>query len=53
MKSCRAVLDLAGAHGVEMTITEVVSAVIAGTVSVPDAADALMSRAPKPERYGV
>ncbi|MFJ8007562.1 NAD(P)H-dependent glycerol-3-phosphate dehydrogenase [Streptomyces fagopyri] len=53
VKSCGAVLDLAGAHGVEMPITEVVSAVIAGTVSVPDAAEALMSRAPKPERYGV
>ncbi|MFE5140361.1 NAD(P)H-dependent glycerol-3-phosphate dehydrogenase [Streptomyces fagopyri] len=53
VKSCRAVLDLAAAHGVEMPITEVVSAVIAGTVSVPDAAAALMSRTPKPERYGV
>ncbi|MFJ5270981.1 NAD(P)H-dependent glycerol-3-phosphate dehydrogenase [Streptomyces sp. NPDC088358] len=51
--SCRAVLDLAGAYGVEMPITEVVSAVIAGTLSVPDAAAALMSRTPKPERYGV
>ncbi|MGW0795951.1 NAD(P)H-dependent glycerol-3-phosphate dehydrogenase [Streptomyces sp. NPDC002692] len=53
VKSCRAVLDLAATHGVEMPITEVVSAVIAGTVSVPDAAAALMSRTPKPERYGV
>ncbi|MEU8952102.1 NAD(P)H-dependent glycerol-3-phosphate dehydrogenase [Streptomyces sp. NPDC048489] len=53
VKSCRAVLDLAAAHGVEMPITEVVSAVIAGAVSVPDAAAALMSRTPKPERYDV
>ncbi|MEU3244666.1 NAD(P)H-dependent glycerol-3-phosphate dehydrogenase [Streptomyces sp. NPDC006875] len=51
--SCRAVLDLAAAHRVEMPITEVVSAVIAGAVSVPDAAAALMSRTPKSERYDV
>lgn len=52
VKSCRAVLDLARAHGVEMPITEVVADVISGAVTVQEAADALMSRAPKPERYG-
>ncbi|MEU6277071.1 NAD(P)H-dependent glycerol-3-phosphate dehydrogenase [Streptomyces populi] len=53
VKSCRAILDLARAHGVEMPITEVVAAVIDGTTSVPDAAAALMSRTPKPEQYTV
>ncbi|MFI1535519.1 NAD(P)H-dependent glycerol-3-phosphate dehydrogenase [Streptomyces anandii] len=52
VKSCAAVLELARAHGVEMPITEVVSAVIAGAATVKDAAEALMSRSPKPERYG-
>ncbi|MFF8534484.1 NAD(P)H-dependent glycerol-3-phosphate dehydrogenase [Streptomyces sp. SAS_267] len=49
VKSCRAILDLSRVHGIEMPITEVVAAVIDGTVTVADAAAALMSRAPKPE----
>ncbi|MFJ6833583.1 NAD(P)H-dependent glycerol-3-phosphate dehydrogenase [Streptomyces sp. NPDC091209] len=52
VKSCRAILDLARAHGVEMPITKVVAAVIDGTATVEDAAAALLSRAPKPEHYG-
>ncbi|MCX5285950.1 NAD(P)H-dependent glycerol-3-phosphate dehydrogenase [Streptomyces sp. NBC_00198] len=52
VKSCRAILDLARAHGAEMPITEVVAAVIDGTATVADAAAALMSRTPKPEHYG-
>ncbi|MET7944391.1 NAD(P)H-dependent glycerol-3-phosphate dehydrogenase [Streptomyces sp. NPDC005302] len=51
VKSCRAILDLARAHGVEMPITQVVAAVIDGTATVTDAATALMSRSPKPEHY--
>lgn len=51
VKSCRAILDLARAHRVEMPITEVVAGVIDGTATVADAAAALMSRSPKPEHY--
>ncbi|WP_329140984.1 NAD(P)H-dependent glycerol-3-phosphate dehydrogenase [Streptomyces sp. NBC_00670] len=51
VKSCRAVLGLARAHGVEMPITEVVAAVVDGTATVRDAADVLLARTPKPERY--
>jgi len=36
-----------------MPITEVVAAVIEGAITVRDAANMLMSRAAKPERYGV
>ncbi|MPY53858.1 NAD(P)H-dependent glycerol-3-phosphate dehydrogenase [Streptomyces acidicola] len=50
VKSCRAILDLAHRHSVEMPITEVVAAVIDGTTTVHDAAAALMSRTPKAER---
>ncbi|MEW2164376.1 NAD(P)H-dependent glycerol-3-phosphate dehydrogenase [Streptomyces sp. NPDC007084] len=52
VKSCRALLDLARAHDVEMPITEVVASVIDGTATVKEAAAALMSRSPKPEHYG-
>lgn len=51
VKSCRAILHLGRSHGVEMPITEVVTAVIDGTATVKDAAAALMSRSPKPELY--
>ncbi|QFZ72914.1 hypothetical protein GFH48_06205 [Streptomyces fagopyri] len=51
VKSCRAIVHLARKHGVEMPITEVVTAVIGGTATVKDAAAALMSRSPKPELY--
>ena len=50
--SCAAILELARKHGVEMPITEVVAAVIAGDLSVRDAIVALMSRSAKPEWYG-
>jgi glycerol-3-phosphate dehydrogenase (NAD(P)+) len=50
--SCASVLELARKHGVEMPITEVVAAVIAGELSVRDAVVALMSRSAKPEWYG-
>jgi glycerol-3-phosphate dehydrogenase (NAD(P)+) len=50
--SCASVLELARKHGVEMPITEVVAAVIAGDLSVRDAVVALMSRSAKPEWYG-
>jgi glycerol-3-phosphate dehydrogenase (NAD(P)+) len=46
------VLELARKVGVEMPITEVVSAVIAGKLPVKDAASVLASRSAKPEWYG-
>ena len=50
--SCEPVLELAKAHGVEMPITEVVSAVIRDRVPVAQAASMLASRSAKPEWYG-
>ena len=46
------VLELARKHGVEMPITQVVAAVIAGELPVWDAARVLASRSAKPEWYG-
>jgi glycerol-3-phosphate dehydrogenase (NAD(P)+) len=46
------VLELARKHGVEMPITEVVAAVIAGKLPVRDVATVLASRSAKPEWYG-
>jgi glycerol-3-phosphate dehydrogenase (NAD(P)+) len=46
------VLELARKHGVDMPITSVVAAVIAGDLSVGDAAAVLASRSAKPEWYG-
>jgi glycerol-3-phosphate dehydrogenase len=46
------VLELARKHGVEMPITEVVAALIAGDLPVGDAAAVLLSRSAKPEWYG-
>jgi glycerol-3-phosphate dehydrogenase (NAD(P)+) len=46
------VLELARKHGVDMPITQVVAAVIAGDLSVGDAAAVLASRSAKPEWYG-
>jgi glycerol-3-phosphate dehydrogenase (NAD(P)+) len=51
--SCAPVLELARKHGVEMPITEVVAAVVSGSLSVRDAAAVLVSRSAKPEWYGV
>lgn len=53
VKSCESVLDLAGKHDVEMPITEVVVGVVHDGMSPSEAAMLLMSRTPKPERYGV
>jgi glycerol-3-phosphate dehydrogenase (NAD(P)+) len=46
------VLELARKHGVEMPITEVVAAVIAGDLPVTGAEAVLTSRSAKPEWYG-
>ncbi|GGO58947.1 NAD(P)H-dependent glycerol-3-phosphate dehydrogenase [Streptomyces lasiicapitis] len=51
VETSTALLALAHRHGVEMPITEVVVGVIEGKVTAREAADLLMSRAPKPERY--
>jgi glycerol-3-phosphate dehydrogenase (NAD(P)+) len=53
VKSSEAVLELARKHSVEMPITEVVTAVLHHGMSIPEAGLALLSRSPKPERYGV
>lgn len=50
--SCEPVLELARKHGVEMPITEVVAALIAGHLPVVEAAAVLASRSAKPEWYG-
>jgi glycerol-3-phosphate dehydrogenase (NAD(P)+) len=49
VKSAGAILDLAHTHGVEMPITEVVSALLHEKVTLNEAASALMQRPPKPE----
>jgi glycerol-3-phosphate dehydrogenase (NAD(P)+) len=53
VKSSQSILELARRHRVEMPITEVVVAVLNGTATVAEAASMLMTRSPKPERYGV
>ncbi|WP_214323321.1 NAD(P)H-dependent glycerol-3-phosphate dehydrogenase [Nonomuraea sediminis] len=53
VKSCESVLELAGKHGVEMPITEVVVGVVHDGMTPSEAGMLLMSRSPKPERYGV
>ncbi|MFC6082051.1 NAD(P)H-dependent glycerol-3-phosphate dehydrogenase [Sphaerisporangium aureirubrum] len=53
VKSCESVLDLARKHDIEMPITEVVVGVVHDGMSPSEAAMLLMSRTPKPERYGV
>ena len=53
VKSSKSVLELAGAHSVEMPITEVVAAVVYDGLDVGQAALMLASRTAKPERYGV
>ncbi|MBP5873150.1 MULTISPECIES: NAD(P)H-dependent glycerol-3-phosphate dehydrogenase [Streptomyces] len=49
VKSAGAVLELARAHGVEMPITDIVSALLHEKVTLDEAAAALMQRPPKPE----
>ncbi len=53
VKSCESVLELAKKHDVEMPITEVVVGVVHDGMTPGEAAVLLMSRTPKPERYGV
>ncbi|MGI5492182.1 NAD(P)H-dependent glycerol-3-phosphate dehydrogenase [Microtetraspora malaysiensis] len=53
VKSCESVLELARRHDVEMPITEVVVGVVHDGMAPSEAAMLLMSRTPKPERYGV
>lgn len=53
VKSSEAVLELARKHNVEMPITEVVAAVMHHGMPISEAGYLLMSRSPKPERYGV
>jgi len=53
VKSSEAVLELARKHNVEMPITEMVASVIHHGMSLEEAMLRLMSRSPKPERYGV
>lgn len=53
VKSSEAVLELARKHNVEMPITEAVVSVLYHGTPIKDAAIALISRSPKPERYGV
>jgi glycerol-3-phosphate dehydrogenase (NAD(P)+) len=50
--SCEPVLELARKHSVEMPITEVVAALIAGRLPIVAAAAVLASRSAKPEWYG-
>jgi glycerol-3-phosphate dehydrogenase (NAD(P)+) len=53
VKSSQSVLELARRHGVEMPITEVITAVLEDGLEVGQAALLLASRSAKPERYGV
>ncbi|GAA2662127.1 NAD(P)H-dependent glycerol-3-phosphate dehydrogenase [Nonomuraea recticatena] len=53
VKSCESVLELARKHDVEMPITEVVVGVVHDGMTPDEAGVLLMSRTPKPERYGV
>jgi glycerol-3-phosphate dehydrogenase (NAD(P)+) len=53
VKSCDAVLELARRHHVEMPITEGIVAIMHGGLTPVEIARLLMSRTPKPERYGV
>ncbi|MEU0657344.1 NAD(P)H-dependent glycerol-3-phosphate dehydrogenase [Streptomyces albogriseolus] len=50
VKSAKAILALAGIHGVEMPLTEIVSDLLHEKVTLDQAAAALMQRPPKPER---
>lgn len=50
VKSAEAILGLAHAHGVDMPITEVVTALLNGEVTLEQVTASLMQRPPKPER---
>lgn len=49
VKSCRSVLDLAQAHGVDMPITEAVVGICHGGLRAKDVVRQVMRREPKPE----
>ena len=51
VKSCRSVVDLAAAHGVDMPISAGVAAVVESRISVGELGDELMSRPHKHERH--
>lgn len=51
IKSCRSILALAQAHGVDMPIVTMVTAVVAGKLQASDVSQLLMSRARKSERH--
>ncbi|ROO83361.1 glycerol 3-phosphate dehydrogenase (NAD(P)+) [Actinocorallia herbida] len=53
VKSALPILSLAREHAVEMPITEIVAAVMHDGVPIEEAYLKLMTRSPKPERYGV
>ena len=53
VKSAEAVMELARKHNVEMPITEAVTAVLHHGMPIKEAAISLISRSPKPERYGL
>ncbi|MFE3504598.1 NAD(P)H-dependent glycerol-3-phosphate dehydrogenase [Kitasatospora sp. NPDC059146] len=50
VKSAEAILALAHAHGVEMPITNVMTALLNEKITLDEAATALMQRPPRPER---
>ncbi|MET9393776.1 NAD(P)H-dependent glycerol-3-phosphate dehydrogenase [Streptomyces sp. NPDC006624] len=50
VKSAAAILALAHAHGVEMPITDAITALLSGTVTLDQATAALMHRPARPER---
>ncbi|MGW1159385.1 NAD(P)H-dependent glycerol-3-phosphate dehydrogenase [Streptomyces sp. NPDC002519] len=50
VKSAAAILALAHAHGVEMPITDAITALLNGTVTLDQATAALLQRPAKPER---
>lgn len=51
VKSCSSIKALANRHGVEMPITNAVTAVIDGDLAPADLVQLLLSRSAKPERY--
>ena len=53
VKSCSSIRQLADRYGVEMPITEAVTAVLHHGMPIKEAAVSLISRSPKPERYGL
>ncbi|MEW1721627.1 NAD(P)H-dependent glycerol-3-phosphate dehydrogenase [Streptomyces sp. NPDC093109] len=50
VKSAEAILGLARVHGIDMPITDIISALLHENVTLDEAVAALMQRPPKPER---